>query len=143
MYNVFKEGDHWLNTGDLVIDQGCNHIAFADRLGDTFRWKGHNMSTTEVERIFSTHEQVDMPSAYGVKIPGTDGRAGMAAFTAMVPVEKFDFKRLAEILIENLPTYGVPIFLRFKTYVHFIFIPKAVSGFNSIRIAQISVSQGI
>ncbi len=113
--NVFKEGDAWLNTGDLMRDQGCKHMAFVDRVGDTFRWKGHNMSTTEVENIFGSFEQVLLVTVYGVQVPGNDGRAGMAAFAANVDAEKFDFKGLAEHLIKNLPPYGVPVFLRLKT----------------------------
>lgn len=113
--NVFKEGDTWLNTGDLMRDQGCNHIAFVDRVGDTFRWKGHNMSTTEVEKIFNNFEQVLLATVYGVQIPGTEGRAPMAAFAADVDGDKFDFKGLAKHLIDNLPPYGVPVFLRLKT----------------------------
>lgn len=113
--NVFKEGDAWLNTGDLMRDQGCSHMAFVDRVGDTFRWKGHNMSTTEVENIFNSFEQILLATVYGVQIPGTDGRAPMASFAANVDAEKIDFKGLAEYLINNLPPYGVPVFLRLKT----------------------------
>ena len=113
--NVFKEGDAWLDTGDLMRDQGCNHMAFVDRVGDTFRWKGHNMSTTEVENIFGSFKQVLLVNVYGVQISGRDGRAPMAAFAANVDVEKINFKGLAEHLTNNLPPYGVPVFLRLKT----------------------------
>ena len=112
--NVFKHGDVWFNTGDLMRDQGCNHAQFVDRLGDTFRWKGHNISTTEVEEVLNVFEQVSMSTVYGVKIPGTDGRAGMAAILSRTKIEDFDFKGLANYLENNLPTYAVPIFLRFK-----------------------------
>lgn len=113
--NVFKEGDKWINSGDLMKDIGCSHAQFFDRVGDTFRWKGHNMSTTEVEKIFNSFEQVLLSTVYGVQIPGTDGRAPMAAFLANVDAEKIDFRGLAEHLIKNLPPYGVPVFLRLKT----------------------------
>jgi len=113
--NVFKEGDAWLNTGDLMREQGCKHMAFVDRVGDTFRWKGHNMSTTEVENIFGSFEQILLVTVYGVQIPGNDGRAPMATFTANVDPEKIDFRGLAKHLINNLPPYGVPVFLRLKT----------------------------
>ncbi len=114
-YNVFKEGDTWINSGDLVRDQGCRHIMFVDRLGDTFRWKGHNVSTTEVENILNNFKQISLSSVYGVKIPGTDGRAGLASFAVETNIEDFDFKGLAEYLLENLPSYAVPIFLRIKS----------------------------
>ena len=113
--NVFKEGDKWINSGDLMKDIGCGHAQFVDRVGDTFRWKGHNMSTTEVEKIFNSFEQVLLSTVYGVQIPGTDGRAPMAAFAANVDSDKIDFKGLAELLTNNLPPYGVPVFLRLKT----------------------------
>ena len=113
--NVFKEGDKWINSGDLMKDIGCSHAQFVDRVGDTFRWKGHNMSTTEVEKIFNSFEQVLLSTVYGVQISGTDGRAPMAAFAANIDGDKIDFKGLAELLINNLPPYGVPVFLRLKT----------------------------
>ena len=96
-------------------DIGCSHAQFVDRVGDTFRWKGHNMSTTEVEKIFNDFEQVLLSTVYGVQIPGTDGRAPMATFAAKVDEDKIDFKGLAELLTNNLPPYGVPLFLRLKT----------------------------
>jgi citronellyl-CoA synthetase len=86
-----------------------------DRLGDTFRWKAHNISTTEVEKILNSFEQVMLSTVYGVQIQGTDGRAGMAAIVPNSSVEDFDFNGLKEHLTQNLPAYGVPIFLRLKS----------------------------
>ena len=114
-HNVLKEGDVWFNTGDLVRDQGCIHIQFIDRLGDTFRWKGHNVSTTEVEEILNVHDNILMSCVYGIKLPLTDGRAGMAAIIPKSSVEDFDLKELAENIRENLSSYVIPIFLRFKS----------------------------
>lgn len=114
-HNVFKEGDKWFNTGDLMKDIGNNHTQFVDRLGDTFRWKGHNISTTEVEEIINGFNQVLFSTVYGIKIPGTDGRAGMAAIVPNSSIEDFNVKGLADLLRENLPSYGVPLFLRFKS----------------------------
>jgi citronellyl-CoA synthetase len=113
--NVFKEGDEWFNTGDLMRDQGCNHAQFVDRLGDTFRWKGHNVSTTEVEEILNIFDQVSMSSVYGVKIPNTDGRAGMAAIVSESDVNEFDFKKLITVLNQNLAPYAIPLFIRLKS----------------------------
>jgi citronellyl-CoA synthetase len=114
-HNVLKSGDNWFNTGDLMKDIGNNHAQFVDRLGDTFRWKGHNISTTEVEKIINTFDQVLFSTVYGVQIPGTDGRAGMAAIVPSTTIEEFNVKELTDILQKNLPPYGVPLFLRFKS----------------------------
>jgi len=114
-HDVFEKGDIWFNTGDLMRDIGNDHAQFADRLGDTFRWKAHNISTTEVEKILNNFEQIMVSTVYGVQIQGTDGRAGMAAIVASSSVEDFDLIGLTEHLKQNLPPYGVPIFLRFKS----------------------------
>lgn len=112
--NVFKQGDAWLNTGDFVRDLGYKHIQFSDRLGDTFRWKGENVSTTEVEETINSLDHVEQAAVYGVQIPGTDGRAGMAAIIPSVPEESFDLEKLAETLHKVLPAYAIPKFIRFK-----------------------------
>jgi len=114
-HNVFKEGDTWFNTGDLMRDIGNNHAQFVDRLGDTYRWKAHNISTSEVEKIINNFDQVLFSTVYGVQIPGTDGRAGMAAIVPSIAIEEFDLKGLGDNLKQNLPPYSVPIFLRFKS----------------------------
>jgi len=112
--DVFEKGDQWFNFGDLVLNQGFRHIQFVDRIGDTFRWKGENVSTGEVEKIINTHNQVSESTVYGVTIPGTDGRAGMAAIIPAVPAEEFDLALLKEIAVNGLPQYAVPKFVRLK-----------------------------
>jgi citronellyl-CoA synthetase len=114
---VFEKGDVWFNTGDLLRDIGCDHAQFVDRLGDTFRWKGHNVSTTEVEEVLNVFDQVLMSSVYGVQIPGTEGRAGMAAIVPSISIENFDFKTLTDIFRQNLTSYAIPIFLRFQSKI--------------------------
>ncbi len=114
LHNVFKEGDVWINTGDLLKDQGNRHAQFIDRIGDTFRWKAHNVSTTEVEEVLNIFEDVLMSSVYGVKIPGTDGRAGMASIIARTKINDFDFRGLTYHFKKNLAPYAIPIFLRLK-----------------------------
>jgi citronellyl-CoA synthetase len=110
--DVFAGGDAWFNTGDLIRDIGFGHVQFVDRTGDTFRWKGENVSTTEVEKVANTFSQVSLSSVYGVVMPGGDGRAGMVAIIPECDIEKFDFKGIAAHFLRTLPTYAVPKFIR-------------------------------
>jgi fatty-acyl-CoA synthase len=109
--NAFRDGDVWFNTGDLMRSQGFGHAAFTDRLGDTFRWKGENVATTEVEAALSADPQVEEATVFGVEVPGTSGRAGMAAIQFREG-EEFDGKGLAKEAYERLPGYAVPLFVR-------------------------------
>jgi citronellyl-CoA synthetase len=113
--NVFNKGDAWFNTGDLIRDIGFNHAQFVDRTGDTFRWKGENVSTTEVEKVVDTVSQISLSTVYGVLMPGGEGRAGMAAIISATKPEDFDFQGLADHFKRALPSYAVPKFIRFKT----------------------------
>lgn len=109
--NLFKPGDCWFNSGDLVRRQGWQHIQFVDRLGDTFRWKGENVATSEVEGVLSQVDWIEHGAVYGVQVEGADGRAGMAAVT-LKPGCVFDGVALARFLFEQLPRYAVPLFVR-------------------------------
>lgn len=114
--DVFKKGDRYFNTGDLVKNIGFRHTQFVDRTGDTFRWKGENVSTTEVENIISSLPFVQDAVVYGVEIPDTNGRAGMVAITPLIG-EVIDNVRLNMILNHlksNLPHYAIPIFVRIR-----------------------------
>jgi acyl-CoA synthetase (AMP-forming)/AMP-acid ligase II len=113
--NVFAQGDAWFNSGDLIRNIGYGHAQFVDRLGDTFRWKGENVSTTEVEKVANTFPSVSLSMIYGVVMPGGDGRAGMAAILAETDADTFDFSGLAAHFQQALPSYAVPKFLRFRT----------------------------
>lgn len=113
--DVFVKGDRWFNFGDLVLHQGYKHIRFVDRLGDTYRWKGENVSTTEVEKAVNSDEQVSASTVYGVAIPGTEGRAGMIALIPDRPFEAFDFKKFSRRIRQQLPSYAVPKFIRMKS----------------------------
>ncbi|MFE9578287.1 long-chain-acyl-CoA synthetase [Nocardia sp. NPDC006044] len=107
----FAQGDVWFDTGDLVRDQGWHHIAFVDRLGDTFRWKGENVATTEVEGALTRSHALSQAVVYGVDVPGADGKAGMAAVT-LAPDAEFDGKAIAGEVYQQLPGYAVPLFIR-------------------------------
>jgi acyl-CoA synthetase (AMP-forming)/AMP-acid ligase II len=112
--NVFKQGDAWFNTGDLVRDQGFGHIAFVDRVGDTFRWKGENVATTEVEAALGAFEGIEEAVVYGVEIPGADGRAGMAAIRWRHECGPLNGAALSASLYKSLPKYAVPLFIRVR-----------------------------
>jgi fatty-acyl-CoA synthase len=109
--DAFKEGDVWFNTGDLMRSQGFGHAAFTDRLGDTFRWKGENVATTEVEAAISTDPQVEEATVFGVEVEGAGGKAGMAAIQ-LKEGQEFDGKALAKAAYDKLPGYAVPLFVR-------------------------------
>ena len=119
MKDVFKHGDSFFNTGDLVRDIGFRHAQFVDRLGDTFRWKGENVSTTEVENMVSEYEKIAEAVVYGVEIPDTNGRAGMAAITLTDAAElnEQDCSAMVNLFKKSLPAYAVPVFLRVQKKV--------------------------
>ncbi len=107
----FKDGDCWFDTGDLVRKQGMNHVAFVDRLGDTFRWKGENVATTQVEAAVGHSTGVEDCTAYGVPVPGTEGKAGMVA-VQLDEGASFEPDAFAAHLTGALPSYAVPLFVR-------------------------------
>ncbi|ASW89515.1 long-chain-acyl-CoA synthetase FadD6 [Mycobacterium marseillense] len=109
--NAFREGDCWFNTGDVMSPQGLAHAAFVDRLGDTFRWKGENVATTQVEAALASDDSVEDCTVFGVEVPRTGGRAGMAAVKLRDGAE-FDGKSLARAVYEQLPGYALPLFVR-------------------------------
>jgi citronellyl-CoA synthetase len=112
--NVFEEGDAWFDFGDLLRDVGHGFLQFVDRLGDTFRWKGENVSTTEVEAALNSLENIKDCTVYGVTIDGTEGRVGMASIISDIPSDEYDFRQLLTDLRGQLAPYAVPIFLRFQ-----------------------------
>lgn len=120
--DVLKKGDLYFNTGDLIkqIDVGFAfgrpHYQFVDRTGDTFRWKGENSSTNEVGEVINQFGQVQTANVFGVEIPNTDGKAGMAALTfdpeQVSSDADIDWEGLTRHIDENLPSYARPIFIR-------------------------------
>ncbi|ARU58997.1 acyl-CoA synthase [Oleiphilus messinensis] len=140
--DVFQKGDAWFNTGDLMRDMGFKHAQFVDRLGDTFRWKGENVSTTEVERICDSIESVSETVVYGVEIPNTNGRAGMASMRLECDHTQFDFSMFLKELNKELPHYAIPVFLRVSsgmettgTFKHKK-APLKEDGFNLAKVAD-------
>jgi fatty-acyl-CoA synthase len=107
--DVFAKGDAWFRTGDLMkIDEG-GFFHFIDRLGDTFRWKGENVATSEVNEAILDCRGVIDATTYGVTVPGADGRAGMAA---IVVDAHFDLAEFSDHLARRLPAYACPVFIR-------------------------------
>lgn len=107
--DVFVKGDLWFRTGDLLKQDKDGYVYFIDRIGDTFRWKGENVSTNEVGEALAAIPGVATANVFGVAVPGTDGRAGMAAITTDGEV---NFATLRATLASALPTYAIPIFIR-------------------------------
>ncbi|MBL9096990.1 MAG: long-chain-acyl-CoA synthetase [Alphaproteobacteria bacterium] len=109
--DVFAKGDAWFRTGDLLRRDALGYYFFVDRIGDTFRWKGENVATSEVAEAISVYPGIKEANVYGVKVPGTDGRAGMAS---LVTAERLDLAKFKAHLDKNLPAYARPIFLRMQ-----------------------------
>ncbi|XP_013379746.1 very long-chain acyl-CoA synthetase-like [Lingula anatina] len=112
--NVFQQGDAYFNSGDLLYTDSNYFLYFSDRVGDTFRWKGENVSTLEVAYVLAEVEGVEDASVYGVKVPGIEGRFGMAAVT-LQKEKKLTwqlFENIYNRLSDSLPAYARPLFLR-------------------------------
>jgi fatty-acyl-CoA synthase len=109
--DVFEKGDAWFRTGDLLRRDAEGYFYFVDRIGDTFRWKGENVATSEVAEAISVFPGVKEANVYGVKVPGTDGRAGMVSMVAAPDIDLLVFKSHLE---RNLPAYARPIFVRLQ-----------------------------
>ena len=111
LHDVFKKGDLWFRTGDLMRKDKNGYFYFIDRVGDTFRWKGENVSTTEVEEAIGRFDGILESNVYGVQIAGRDGRAGMAAIVAR---DNLNLTALHDHIARQLPEYARPVFLRIR-----------------------------
>ncbi|NJK32560.1 MAG: AMP-binding protein [Deltaproteobacteria bacterium] len=108
--DVFEKGDRWFDTGDLLKRDWKWHLHFVDRLGDTFRWKGENVSTQEVAEVLNRGPGVRESAVYGVAVPGNEGRTGMAAI--VVDSQAWDPGRFHSHVQASLPAYAQPRFVR-------------------------------
>jgi fatty-acyl-CoA synthase len=112
--DVFEAGDAWYRTGDLMRKDAGGFVYFVDRIGDTFRWKGENVATSEVTEAITAFPGITEATVYGVAIPGTEGAAGMAA---LVVDGAPDMVELRNHLARRLPAYARPLFLRVKNRI--------------------------
>lgn len=117
MRDVFRKGDAWFRTGDVLRWDSEGRIFFHDRIGDTFRWKSENVSTAEVSQTLGHSASIVEANVYGVQLPHHDGRAGCAAI--VLKEGEGENKKLEETLAElaqhvreSLPKFAVPVFLR-------------------------------
>ena len=111
LHDVFVEGDAWFASGDLLKCDADGYFYFVDRIGDTFRWKSENVSTTEVVAALESFDDAEMINVYGVRAPGQEGRAGMAAIQ-MKAGREFDGGAFYRLAVASLPPYAVPLFAR-------------------------------
>ncbi|XP_050651715.1 long-chain fatty acid transport protein 6 isoform X2 [Macaca thibetana thibetana] len=139
--DVFKKGDVYLNTGDLIVQDQDNFLYFWDRTGDTFRWKGENVSTTEVVDVIGILDFIQETNVYGVAISGYEGRAGMASII-LKPNKSLDLEKVYEQVVTSLPAYACPRFLRIQEKMEATGTFKLLKyrlveeGFNPLKISE-------
>jgi fatty-acyl-CoA synthase len=111
--DVKQRGDTWFRTGDLLRCDEEGYFYFVDRIGDTFRWKGENVSTQEVAEALSVDSSIELCNVYGVEVEGEDGRAGMASIVLSDGAD-FNGKAIYDIAENSLPSYARPVFVRLQ-----------------------------
>jgi len=109
--NVFREGDAWWSSGDLLRCDADGYCWFVDRIGDTYRWKSENVSTAEVADALGDFSGLEALTIYGVQVPGQEGRAGMAALV-LLQGAAFDPVAFWTLATNRLPRYAAPLFVR-------------------------------
>ncbi len=111
LHDVFLKDDTYFNTNDMLMLHDDLWVSFADRFGDTYRWKGENVSTLEIESILNSYPSIYMSAVYGVSIPNTEGKAGMAAIK-LNPSLKFEIDNFSQFIADVFPVYSIPVFIR-------------------------------
>lgn len=137
--DVFEKGDAYFRTGDLLKFDSDGYWYFVDRIGDTFRWKGENVATSEIAEVMAVMDGVQEVNIYGVAVPGADGRAGMAS---IIPGDGFDLKKLYDDTEKDLAPYARPLFVRMQgemeitgTFKHRK-VDLAKEGFNPAEVDE-------
>ena len=131
LHNVFRKDDKYFNSGDMLKLHEDQYVSFADRFGDTYRWKAENVSTMEVESIINSSDTIHYISVYGVPIPNTEGKAGMAS-VSLNPSKEFNIDDFSQFLVEVLPSYSIPVFLR---------ICKELETTGSLKIRKVDLQK--
>ena len=126
--NVFRPGDAWFRTGDLMRKDERGFYYFVDRVGETFRWKGENVSCTEVAHVIGAFSGIREAVVYGVSVPFAEGRVGMAA---IVPAKELELPALRAHLVQQLPEYACPVFLRMRNEIEV----TATFKYNQVKLA--------
>ncbi|KAI1889694.1 hypothetical protein AGOR_G00165590 [Albula goreensis] len=125
--DVFEKGDLYFNSGDLLKIDKEGFIYFQDRIGDTFRWKGENVATSEVSDVLIMVDCIEQANVYGVKVPGNEGRIGMAALT-LKDGHEFDSTDTYKLVNTNLPSYARPRFVRIQNSLEVTGTFKLIKG---------------
>lgn len=132
--DVRRPGDAWFISGDLLREDRDGDFWFVDRVGDTFRWKGENVSTEQVASVLNQLPFVATCAVYGVRVPGHEGRAGMAALV-LSPQAELAPETCFALLEQHLPAAAHPRFLR---------IVPALSTTETLKIKkQALIDEGI
>ncbi|XP_047412037.1 long-chain fatty acid transport protein 6 isoform X1 [Sciurus carolinensis] len=141
LFDVFKKGDVYFNTGDLMVQDQENFLYFWDRIGDTFRWKGENVATTEVADVIGMLDFIQEINVYGVAVSGYEGKAGMASII-LKPNKSLDLEKIYEQVVTSLPAYACPRFLRIQEKMETTGTFKlqkfqlVEEGFNPLKISD-------
>lgn len=141
LFDVFKKGDVYFNTGDLMFQDHENFLYFWDRIGDTFRWKGENVATTEVANVLGRLDFIQEANVYGVPVPGYEGKAGMTSII-LKPNKSLDLEKMYNQVVTSLPAYACPRFLRVQDKMETTGTFKlkklqlVEEGFNPLKISD-------
>lgn len=111
--NVFREGDEYFDSGDLVMLHDNDYFSFVDRLGDTYRWKSENVSTNQVSDVVDKFGHMEDANVYGVQVTGMEGRCGMVAIK-LLEGETIDWEEFSQYINEKLPPFARPYFVRLR-----------------------------
>lgn len=100
----------WFHTGDAFRRDEDGYFYFVDRLKDTIRRRGENISSFEVEAEIVAHPCVREAAVVGV--PSALSEDDVMAVIAPVPGETIDPVALITFLTARMPYFMVPRYIR-------------------------------